>query len=327
MIVEAPQNTSQSGIARNEAIMCAPKGPLCCSHTWYFSREEIEDHSPSRKDGIDHNAESELRKLYCSFIRELGMQLKVPQVTIASAMMLCHRFYMRQSHAKNDWKVDLLYSTACFKYLKGIDLIGERHLLSTIAFDLDIQLPYKPLVAALKSMGLYHDLLRVAWNYINDSIPTTLCLQYKPHYLAAASVFLAAKFEKVKLPMDKGKVWRLEFDISPKLLPVIHRMQEGKEGLPLPHGSNQAMGDNCITKKEELPCQTSDSGSTSSIVEDDNEENQLKMKESNLDASCTIVPVHDNRSALDVNHIREALKRRRLQRAAEKYSVETKNPE
>lgn len=29
-----------------------------------------------------------------------------PQVTIATAMMLCHRFYMRQSHAKNDWQVN-----------------------------------------------------------------------------------------------------------------------------------------------------------------------------------------------------------------------------
>lgn len=27
------------------------------------------------------------------------------QVTIACAMVMCHRFYMRQSHAKNDWQV------------------------------------------------------------------------------------------------------------------------------------------------------------------------------------------------------------------------------
>ncbi|KAG9148055.1 hypothetical protein Leryth_003635 [Lithospermum erythrorhizon] len=44
------------------------------------------------------------RKLYCSFIQELGIELKVPQVTIATAMILCHRFYTRQSLAKNDWQ-------------------------------------------------------------------------------------------------------------------------------------------------------------------------------------------------------------------------------
>jgi len=47
---------------------------------------------------------------------------------------------------------------------------------------------------------------------------TTLCLQYKPHYIAAGSMYLAAKFQKVKLPTEKGNVWWLEFDISPKQL-------------------------------------------------------------------------------------------------------------
>lgn len=31
-------------------------------------------------------------------------------------------------------------------------------------------------------------------------------------------MFLAAKFQKVKLPTEKGKVWWLEFDIAPKQL-------------------------------------------------------------------------------------------------------------
>lgn len=44
---------------------------------WYFSREEIENHSPSRKDGFDYEKESALRKLYCSFLQELGIGLKV----------------------------------------------------------------------------------------------------------------------------------------------------------------------------------------------------------------------------------------------------------
>lgn len=51
--------------------------PQFCIRKWYFSREEIEDLSPSRKDGISLEKESELRKLYCSFLQELGMKLKV----------------------------------------------------------------------------------------------------------------------------------------------------------------------------------------------------------------------------------------------------------
>ncbi|KAE8712664.1 Cyclin-T1-3 [Hibiscus syriacus] len=153
-------------------------------------RKEIKNHSPSRKDGIELRREEQLRKLYCSFLQELGMKLKVPQAAIACAMMLCHRFYMRQSHAKNDWQTIATVSTflACkieetprllrdvivvsyelihkrdpsapgrirqrevYDKQKELILVGERLLLATIAFDLDIELPYKPLVAAFKKL-------------------------------------------------------------------------------------------------------------------------------------------------------------------------------
>lgn len=42
---------------------------------WYFSRAEIENNSPSRRDGIDLKKESELRQSYCSLIQDLGMRL------------------------------------------------------------------------------------------------------------------------------------------------------------------------------------------------------------------------------------------------------------
>lgn len=43
----------------------------------YFSREEIEKNSPSRRDGIDLKKETRLRKSYCTFLKELGVKLKV----------------------------------------------------------------------------------------------------------------------------------------------------------------------------------------------------------------------------------------------------------
>ncbi|KAK7279824.1 hypothetical protein RJT34_24882 [Clitoria ternatea] len=72
---------------------------------WYMSRKEIEENSPSRKDGIDLKKDTYLRKSYCTFLQDLGMRLKVPQVTIATAIIFCHRFFLRQSHAKNDRRV------------------------------------------------------------------------------------------------------------------------------------------------------------------------------------------------------------------------------
>lgn len=44
---------------------------------WYFSRKEIEEQSPSKKDGIDLKKETYLRKSYCTFLQDLGMRLKV----------------------------------------------------------------------------------------------------------------------------------------------------------------------------------------------------------------------------------------------------------
>ncbi len=47
---------------------------------------------------------------------------------------------------------------------------------------------------------------------------TSLCLQFKPHHIAAGAIFLAAKFLKVKLPSDGKKVWWQEFDVTPQQL-------------------------------------------------------------------------------------------------------------
>lgn len=241
---------------------------------WYFSKEEIEN-SPSRKDGIDPKSESQLRKLYCSFLHEIGVKLKVPQLTIASAMVLCHQFFMRQSLAKNDWQT---VATACiflackaeetprflndvvvvayemmskgdpsasrrirqrdavFDKQKELILVGERLLLSTIAFELDIQLPYKLLVAALRRLGVLPDLAKVAWNFLNDWLRTTLCLQYEPHYIAAGSLYLAAEYQNVKLRTEKGRVWWQEFDVSLKVLEEVveemHRLLGRKKAFP-----------------------------------------------------------------------------------------------
>lgn len=52
---------------------------------------------------------------------------------------------------------------------KNLILVGETLILATVAFDLNIQLPYKPLVAALTSMEISQkEIAKVAWNFVND---------------------------------------------------------------------------------------------------------------------------------------------------------------
>ena len=47
---------------------------------------------------------------------------------------------------------------------------------------------------------------------------TTLVIQFKPHYIAAGSLSLSARFHNVRLPTEKGKVWWHQFDVAPKQL-------------------------------------------------------------------------------------------------------------
>ncbi|KAK7243881.1 hypothetical protein RIF29_38694 [Crotalaria pallida] len=227
---------------------------------WYFSRKEIEEDSPSKQDGIDLKKETYLRKSYCTFLQDLGMRLKVPQVTIATAIIFCHRFFLRHSHAKNDRRtiatvcmflagkveetprplkdvilvsyeiihkkdpvaIQRIKQKEVYEQQKELILLGERLVLATLGFDFNVHHPYKPLVEAIKKFKVAQNALaQVAWNFVNDGLRTSLCLQFLPHHIAAGAIFLAAKFLKVKLPSDGEKVWWQEFDVTPRQLEEV----------------------------------------------------------------------------------------------------------
>ncbi|KAK4485773.1 hypothetical protein RD792_008419 [Penstemon davidsonii] len=236
---------------------------------WYFSRKEIEENSPSRLDGIDLKKEAYLRKSYCTFLQDLGMRLKVPQVTIATAMIFCHRFFLRQSLAKNDRRtiatvcmflagkveetprplkdvimvsyeiihkkdaaaVQRIKQKEVYEQQKELILLGERVLLGTLGYDFNVHHPYKPLVEAIKKFKVAQNALaQVAWNFVNDGLRTSLCLQFKPHHIAAGAIFLAAKFLKVKLPSDEVSNQMLELYEQNRLPPSQASEAEGSAG-------------------------------------------------------------------------------------------------
>uniref|UniRef100_A0A1S3XFE0 Cyclin-T1-3-like n=1 Tax=Nicotiana tabacum TaxID=4097 RepID=A0A1S3XFE0_TOBAC len=139
-----------------------------------------------------------------------------PQVTIATAIIFCHRFFLRQSHTRNDRRS---IATVCmflagkveetprplkdvilvsyeiihkkdaaaaqrikqkevYEHQKELLLQGERVVLATLGFDLNVHHPYKPLVEAIKKFKVAQNALaQVAWNFVNDGLRTSLCLQ------------------------------------------------------------------------------------------------------------------------------------------------------
>ncbi|KAK9947036.1 hypothetical protein M0R45_012473 [Rubus argutus] len=341
-----PENSSEQGIAKASTSMCIPQEPQCPVRRWYFTKQEIED-SPSRRDGISTKKESHLRSLYCSFLQEIGMKLKVPQLTISSAMMLCHQFYMRQSHAKNGWQTVATASIflACKaedtpRYLNDVVVVAYEmvHKFDSSALH---RIRQKEFLNKQKELILVAErVLAAAWSFVNDWLRTSLCLLYKPHYIAAGSVALAANFQKVKLPREKGKVWWLEFDVNAEQLDeVIQRMHSMFKPLPAKtervvqpesssrkpidsspqscisseamvdlHSRHDAIvddrglggesvmsscrqnlgGENNVTGKDALPCQTSDS----SIVKDSGGEiKPIRGKLDDQNSRCKIVDV------------------------------------
>lgn len=63
---------------------------------WLFTEEEVA-HPPSVQDGIPLSEERERRSKGVGFIQQVGLMLKLPQLTISTATVFFHRFLMRHS--------------------------------------------------------------------------------------------------------------------------------------------------------------------------------------------------------------------------------------
>ncbi|KAI4227530.1 MAG: hypothetical protein L6R40_008200 [Gallowayella cf. fulva] len=73
----------------NEALMVAES-------QWIFSESELL-RTPSILDGLSPEKERENRGKGVNFIFQVGIMLKLPQVTLATASVLLHRFFVRHS--------------------------------------------------------------------------------------------------------------------------------------------------------------------------------------------------------------------------------------
>ena len=83
-------------------------------------------------------------------------------------------------------------------------LVSERVILHTMAFDLCIQHPYDFVVGQVKRLKGNKDMLQLAWNFINDSYRTTICLRFKPQAVSCASLYLACLMKGHAVPDVEG---------------------------------------------------------------------------------------------------------------------------
>lgn len=196
---------------------------------WYYDKKDLR-YTLSIRDGLDYETERRYRKEGVRFIMECGSKMGLGHNTIATGVVYFHRFYMFHS-----FRTFPRYVTACCcLFLAGkveetpkkcLDIINiarknlhdkafesfgvdpkeevmtlERILLQTIKFDLQVEHPYSFLLKYAKCLigdkVKLQKMVQMAWNFVNDSLSTTVCLQWEPEIIAVAMIHLASKLSK-----------------------------------------------------------------------------------------------------------------------------------
>ncbi|KAK0089422.1 hypothetical protein PV325_007375 [Microctonus aethiopoides] len=206
---------------------------------WYYEKKELRN-TPSIQDGIDYETECRYRKEGARFIIDTGSKMDLGYNTMATGVVYFHRFYMFYS-----FKQFPRYVTACCcLFLAGKveetpkkckDIIKtaktllteqkfmtfgedpkeevmtlERILLQTIKFDLQVEHPYSYLLKYAKCLKgdkpKLHKMVQMAWTFVNDSLCTTLSLQWEPEIIAVALMYLAGKLSKFEVVDWNGRL-------------------------------------------------------------------------------------------------------------------------
>uniref|UniRef100_A0A3P9JS92 Cyclin-like domain-containing protein n=1 Tax=Oryzias latipes TaxID=8090 RepID=A0A3P9JS92_ORYLA len=89
------------------------EGHICNNNKWYFTRQEI-DNNPSRRAGLDPDKELSYRQQAANLIQDMGQRLNVSQLTINTAIVYMHRFYMIQSFTRFHRNVSVISPAALF---------------------------------------------------------------------------------------------------------------------------------------------------------------------------------------------------------------------
>ncbi|KAG5513308.1 hypothetical protein PMAC_001371 [Pneumocystis sp. 'macacae'] len=258
---------------------------------WYFDKEDFK-HTPSVSDGWSLEKEQIDRGKGVNFIIQVGARLKLPQLTLSTAAVFLHRFYMRFSLAKYHYYVIEIAATcillatkveescrklrniiiACAKvgqknpnliideqskeYWRWRDVIiyNEEILLEALCFDLTIDHPYKDLLRYIKHFGGEQNTAKSAWAFVNDSIRTAIPVIYQPHIIAAAAFYFGAKHTSAVINSVGNKSWWeiINIDIN-EIEDVCKIMTSLYESIPI-RGSNPTFQPNIAKISAQNTC-------------------------------------------------------------------------
>ncbi|XP_062871116.1 cyclin-T1 [Trichomycterus rosablanca] len=210
---------------------------------WYFTREQIQN-SPSRRAGLDPDKELSYRQQAANLIQDIGQRLNVSQLTINTAIVYMHRFYMIQTfirfHRNAIAPAALFLATKVEEqprklehvvkvanaYLNPQDpssdvrkttfqlqaqdvVVLENIILQTLAFEIRINHPHTHVVKCTELVRASKDLAQTSYFMATNSLHlTTFCLQYCPTVVACVCIHLACKWSNWEIPVSTdSKHW------------------------------------------------------------------------------------------------------------------------
>ncbi|XP_056244634.1 cyclin-T2a isoform X1 [Seriola aureovittata] len=213
------------------------------SSKWFFTREQLET-TPSRRCGVEPDRELSYRQQAANLIQDMGQRLNVSQLTINTAIVYMHRFYMHHSFTKfhrNIISPTTLFlaakveeqprklehvikvAHACLNpqeppldtksnaYLQQAQelVILESIVLQTLGFEITIDHPHTDVVKCSQLVRASKDLAQTSYFMATNSLHlTTFCLQYKPTVIACVCIHLACKWSNWEIPVSTdGKHW------------------------------------------------------------------------------------------------------------------------
>ncbi|XP_073669080.1 cyclin-T1 isoform X1 [Paramisgurnus dabryanus] len=220
--------------------------PSVNRNKWYFTREQIEN-SPSRRAGLDPDKELSYRQQAANLLQDMGQRLNVSQLTINTAIVYMHRFYMIQSFTRFHRNVIapaalflaakveeqprklehvIKVAHACLHpqdpppdtrsdtYLQQAQdlVILESIILQTLAFEITIDHPHTHVVKCTQLVRVVpasKDLAQTSYFMATNSLHlTTFCLQYSPPIIACVCIHLACKWSNWEIPVSTdSKHW------------------------------------------------------------------------------------------------------------------------
>ncbi|XP_061579944.1 cyclin-T2a isoform X2 [Cololabis saira] len=210
---------------------------------WYFTRDQL-DNTPSRRCGVEPDRELSYRQQAANLVQDMGQRLNVSQLTINTAIVYMHRFYMHHSFTKfhrNIISPTTLFlaakveeqprklehvikvAHACLNpqeppldtksnaYLQQAQelVILESIVLQTLGFEITIDHPHTDVVKCTQLVRASKDLAQTSYFMATNSLHlTTFCLQYKPTVIACVCIHLACKWSNWEIPVSTdGKHW------------------------------------------------------------------------------------------------------------------------